>query len=55
MMYLKIVCWAYLIYNILGRIVNYEKKDIRSMIIRIIDDATIFGLIFAIYLLTKST
>ena len=45
MAFLIIVCWAYLIYLILGRIANYEKSDLCSVRIRENDHLVIICLI----------
>lgn len=53
MVFLKVVCWAYLLWTILGRIVNYDNKNETGIKIRIIDNITIISLVILIYFLNK--
>lgn len=45
MLWTKIICWAYLIFIIMGRIVNHDKSDYNAMKVRIIDNIMIVILI----------
>ena len=53
MLWLKIVCWAYLIFILMGRIVNYDKNDKQNIKVRCIDDVMIIVLIAILYFLMR--
>ena len=53
MLGLKIVCWAYLIWNILGRIANFNQGDKHNIVVRAIDNVVIIVLIVLLYFLMK--
>jgi hypothetical protein len=53
MLGLVIVCWCYLIWNILGRVVNYNNCGKDNNVRYIIDNIVIFVLILILYFLTK--
>lgn len=50
---LLIVCWAYLIFTLMVRIVSYDKRDKHDALIRMIDNTTIIVLILMIYFLIR--
>lgn len=50
---LKIVCWSYLIWNILGRIANFNHVDTNNLIARAIDNVVIVALMVLLYFLMK--
>ena len=47
------VCWTYLIWNILGRIANFNHADTNNMIARAIDNVVIIVLMVLLYFLMK--
>lgn len=51
MLGLRIVCWAYLIWNILGRIVNFGEGSEQHTKVRCIDNVVIVVMIFILYFL----
>lgn len=53
MFWLKVVCWAYLIFTLMGRIVNYDKNDKQSNKVRCIDNVMIVVLIAILYFLIR--
>lgn len=53
MIVLKIVCWAYLIFNVLGRIANFNQGDKHNIMARAIDNVVIIVLIVLLYFLMK--
>lgn len=53
MLGLTIACAAYLIFIMLGRIVNYDKNDKQSNIVRAIDNITIVALVLLICFLNR--
>ena len=50
---LKVVCWAYVMYLLLGRIANFDKCDTKSVVVRLIDNIAIIVLLAFIYFLYK--
>lgn len=51
MLGLKIVCWSYLIFTMLGRICSYDKCNGQENVYRAIDNVTIIILILLLYFL----
>ena len=53
MLGLTIACAAYLIFILMGRIVNYDKNDKQSNIVRVVDNIMIVVLVLLIYFLNR--
>lgn len=53
MLALKIFCWVYLIFIILGRIVNYDKCSPQANAVRFLDYLMTTALIIFLYLIYK--
>lgn len=53
MLFLKIACSSYLVYMILGRIVNYDQAGDQKIKARLIDNITIICLMVIMYFLVK--
>ena len=53
MLGLQIFCWTYLVFTLLGRLVNYNKNDKESNRVRIIDNIVIFMLVVILYILAR--
>lgn len=51
MVALKVVCWAYLIFIVLGRVVNYDKLDKGSNFAKFTDNIMFVALVILIYFL----
>lgn len=48
---LAIICFAYLLFLVMGRVANYNKNDTQSNIASVIDNVTIVILVLLVYFL----
>lgn len=55
MLGLKVFCWAYLVFILMGRIVNYDKCDAQSNQARFIDNLMIVALVIILAFLMYMT